>query len=115
MCLMRGWPPFSSDRAAGGCPRAPIATPVAPRATIDSHSRRPVVFAMLNGSSGLEARGSRRDALVHRAAGGRTELVDGVRHEELLRDSPAHSNLNTSHRLRDLDSPHHTAGPPPSA
>src|SRR5207245_10078014 len=107
MCLMRGWPPLSSDRAARGGPRTPIAAPVAPRATIDSHSRRPVVFAMLNGSGWLEARGSRRDALVHTWP----HFADVP---PATAPRPDHSNLEISQRLRDLGAPHHTAGPPSS-
>src|SRR5262249_52555098 len=47
MCLMHGCPHPSSDRAARGWPKAPSVVTAAPRAIIDSHSRRPVVFAML--------------------------------------------------------------------
>src|SRR6266508_4276657 len=47
MCLMHGCPQPSSDRAARGCPRTPTVAAAAPRTSIDSHSRRPVVVAML--------------------------------------------------------------------
>src|SRR5437773_3897947 len=58
MCLMQGCPQSPSDRAERGCPRTPTVAAAAPRATVDSHSRRPVVFAMVNVSGGHEARGS---------------------------------------------------------
>ena len=38
-------------------PETPTVAAAAPRATVDSHSRRPVVFAMVNVSGGREARG----------------------------------------------------------
>src|SRR5262245_11657547 len=48
MCLIPGWPPPSSARTARGRPPTPTVAAAAPRATIDNHSRRPVVFPMLS-------------------------------------------------------------------
>src|SRR5690242_19731800 len=60
MCLMHGCPQASSERAVYGRAKPPTAAEAAPRATIDSHSRRPVIFVMLNGSSRHEGRRSPR-------------------------------------------------------
>src|SRR5262249_56446668 len=54
-----GAPPRASGRAAGGWLPAPTVTAAAPRATIDSPSRRPVVFLMLDASCEREARDER--------------------------------------------------------